>query len=486
MLSRRSTLKGMALAGAASLAPPAALAGAASGARHYASNQTRRWLAQPAPTLASRNEGIFKRSFSVSLDTPAQTIEGFGGCFSEKGWEALSTLPPASRAKALDALFGGGANFNLCRTPIGANDITRDFYSYDEVDGDFGLAHFSIDKDKQTLLPFIHEALKRRPDLKLWASPWSPPTWMKKNKHYAQSTPWQNGRPNGVRPDQVMREGVDGFIQDDRYFTTYAQYFRRYVEAYRAEGVEIGLVMPQNEFNSPHPFPGCVWTAEGLIRFLPFLHEAVSPLGVKIFLGTLERDKPEIVDAVMADPKSAAIIEGVGVQWAGKNALEEIRARHPALRIWGSEQECGVGANDWRYARYGWKTMMKYFQNGASAWQYWNIAMPADGMSGWGWPQNALISVDGAARTCRLTHDYWVLRHLSAHVKPGARFLPTFAGFGYENQLAFRNPDGELVLVIHNDLADPDHLHIGVGGKQIDLTLPADSFNTVLIPAAWI
>lgn len=488
-MDRRTALKGMA-AGVAATATPiiskAAAHVALSDSRLYSTTQTRRWAQTAAPALGALGPSFFRRSFTVELNKPQQAIEGFGGAFSELGWDALQTLSPALRAEALDALFGGGANFSLCRTPIGANDITKDFYSYDEVAGDFALTHFSIDKDKSSLIPFIHEAQRRNPALNIWASPWSPPTWMKKNGMYAQGTPWPGGRPNGVTPDKVMHEGQDGFIQEDRYFAAYALYFRRYIEAYRQQGIKISLVMPQNEFNSPHPFPGCAWTAQGLARFIPFLHKEVGPLGVRLFLGTLERNKPEVIDHVLADPVAGPLLEGVGVQWAGKEALTTIHERHPNMKIWSSEQECGVGTNDWRYARYGWRTMLRYFRAGTSAWQYWNMVMPTGGMSGWGWPQNSLVVVDPKQGTYRLSHDYWVLRHLSAFVQPGARFLPCMAGFGYENQLAFRNPDGSLVLAIHNDLAESDQLEIGLGKQQISIELPADSFNTLVIPASQI
>ncbi|MCE4552862.1 glycoside hydrolase family 30 beta sandwich domain-containing protein [Roseateles cellulosilyticus] len=127
--------------------------------------------------------------------------------------------------------------------------------------------------------------------------------------------------------------------------------------------------------------------------------------------------------------------------------------------------------------------MQKYFRNGASAWQYWNLALPVNGMSGWEWPQNALVSVDTIKGTYRLTHDYWLMRHLSAHVRIGAHYLPTVTSLGYDNALAFRNPNGDAVLVMFNEMADPLPLVISLGKQQLALTLPADSFSTVLIPA---
>ena len=125
----------------------------------------------------------------VIIDTmkTLQTVEGFGTCFNELGWTSLNELNQSDRDGILHEFFepGKGANLTMGRMPLGANDFSLDFYSYDETDGDFDLKDFSIDHDRQTLLPFVKSALAIKPDIKLFASPWSPPQWMKYNKHYA-------------------------------------------------------------------------------------------------------------------------------------------------------------------------------------------------------------------------------------------------------------------------------------------------------------
>ncbi len=154
-------------------------------------------------------------------------IEGFGGCFNELGWTSLSALNDADRSTVLAELFDphAGARFTYCRMPIGANDFARKAYSYDETDGDFDLKDFSIANDKETLIPFIHAAQKFQPQLKIWASPWTPPSWMKRNKFYAEAKAYPGMKDNGIRPDQIGKEGEDMFIQEPRYFEAYARYF---------------------------------------------------------------------------------------------------------------------------------------------------------------------------------------------------------------------------------------------------------------------
>lgn len=479
-MNRRHLLKSIALTTALAYVPRAFAA--AQNLQWYSTTQHNPWQRMSGLALQPLDPNLFGRDVDIKLDQPQQTIAGFGGAFTEKGWEALSHLPERSRAAALYDLFGAdAAAFNLCRTPIGANDISRKWYSYDETDGDFALEHFSIDNDKETLIPFIKAAQVLQPKLKLWASPWSPPTWMKTNKHYAMAPAWPGQPSNGIKPEQVGHEGADYFIQDDTYFDAYARYFRRYVEDYGKAGINISMVMPQNEFNSAQPFPSCCWTAAGLARFIPFLGKEMGAIGVDIFFGTLERANADLLTKVLTDPKAGRFIKGVGVQWAGKGALSEIHRRHPALTVWASEQECGVGTNDWHYTRYSWGLMKQYFLSGASAWHYWNMVMPNGGMSGWGWPQNALVSVDAKAGTYHLTHDYYLMRHASAFIRPGAVRLPTESYFGYENQLAFRNADGSIVIVIQNELAEPQRVRMKVGDQQLNVTLPADSFNTLVI-----
>jgi glucosylceramidase len=115
--------------------------------------------------------------------------------------------------------------------------------------------NFSVAHDERTLVPFIQAALRYQPKLKLWASPWSPPSWMKRNHFYAEAKAYPGMKENGIRPDQIGHEGEDMFIQDPMYFEAYARYFGRYIDAYQAKGISIAMVMPQNEFNSAQNFP---------------------------------------------------------------------------------------------------------------------------------------------------------------------------------------------------------------------------------------
>jgi glucosylceramidase len=436
---------------------------------------------------------VFKPTFgwdTLNLNVDAvrrlaagRPMEGFGGCFNELGWTSLNALGEPDRESVLHELFdpASGARFTYCRMPIGANDFATDAYSYDETDGDFDLKHFSIEHDKPTLIPFIHAAQRYQPKLSLWASPWTPPSWMKRNRFYAEAKPLpgMGMNDNGIRPDQIGHEGEDMFIQEPRYLGAYARYFGRFIDAYRAEGIPVRMVMPQNEFNSAQSFPSCTWTAEGLARFLHYLVPEMQKRGVDVFFGTLERGNPTLLETVMADKNVARLIKGVGMQWAGKNALPAIHRDFPELAIYQSEQECGDGSNAWSYTSYCWQLMKHYFRSGACGYMYWNIATDLSGRSTWGWTQNSLVSVDTSAKTYRYNHDYYLMKHLTHFVDVGAQSVETTGTC--DDALAFVNPDGTVVLLVRNELTHAQMLQVQLGTRSLTVELPPDAIGTLAL-----
>ncbi len=269
------------------------------------------------------------------------------------------------------------------------------------------------------------------------------------------------------------------FIQDDQYFKAYALYFAKFIDAYKKQGINIGMVMPQNEFNSAQIFPSCTWTARGLSTFVSYLGPQMQQKGVKVFFGTMERANEKLVDTILTTPASGKYIKGVGFQWAGKGAIAGIHQRYPNLTLYQSEQECGDGKNDWKYCRYTWELMKHYFNSGANAYMYWNISLEQRGISHWGWKQNSLVSVDTVTKKFSYNHEYYLLKHLSRYVKPGAKLLSINGEL--KNLLAFKNPDKSIVIVVQNDSKTDKIVKLKVANKLISPLLKADSFNTLII-----
>jgi glucosylceramidase len=442
------------------------------------------WQKQSLEKIKFVNDG--RPDAEVDVNNPQQTIEGFGACFNELGWTSLSLLGAEEREAVFRELFeaGQGGNFTVCRMPLGANDFSRDWYSYNETDQDFEMKNFSIANDRETLIPFIKAAQRCNPDLKIWASPWSPPTWMKDNRHYAcqplDTSFFDHIGQNGIRPEQIRREGDNMFIQEDAYFSAYALYFRKFIEAYRAEDIDIFMVMPQNEFNSCQPFPSCTWTSPGLAAFIGrHLGPSMRSIGVELMFGTMERPNAALVDTILQDPDAGKYISGVGFQWAGKRSIADVHRRYPHLKIYQTEQECGNGQNTWDGCLYSWKLMHHYLNNGTGVYDYWNISLEEGGLSRWGWRQNSLVTVDRATRTFKYTYEYYLMKHVSHYVMPGARFLPVSGEF--TDLMAFCNTDGSYVLVVHNARDTEINPVVKIGDQTISLALQPQSFNTIVL-----
>ena len=415
-----------------------------------------------------------------------QTIEGFGACFNELGWVSLGLLPSADRESIMKELFlpNYGANFTICRMPIGANDFSRDWYSYNENDGDFKMKNFSIQNDTETLIPFIKSAQLQNADIKVWASPWCPPSWMKHNKHYAsavcdpslKNTKFDNGLP----ADRAGREGMDMFILKPEYLKAYALYFSKFIKAYRKAGIDIFGVMPQNEFNSAQIFPSCCWTAQGLASFVgDYLGPEMKKLNVDVMFGTMERANYLLVDTILQDSNAKKYVKAVGFQWAGKDAVKEVRRHYPKMKLMQTEQECGDGHNDWNGMLHSWDLLKHYMDNGISIYNYWNVSLEEGGISRWGWRQNSLVVVNPESRMFRFTYEYYLMKHISHFVLPGAVYRPVEGSA--KEILAFENPDGSTVLSYMEKEGKDKTVTVKLKGTSFRFFTKANCLNTIKV-----
>ncbi len=423
-------------------------------------------------------------TYDIAIDQKDQEVGGFGACFNELGWTSLSLLTEAERATIIKELFAPntGANFNVCRMPVAANDFSTDWYSYNETDGDFAMENFSIEHDKATLIPFIKSALKENPEIKIWGSPWCPPSWMKVNNHYACNTKDETTDPayhNGLPKNKRGRQGQDMFIQKPEYLDAYALYFEKYIKAYKEEGVDIYAVMPQNEFNSSQVFPSCIWKAATLGNFISeHLGPRMERLGVEVMFGTMERANAKMVDTVLMNKASSKYIKGVGFQWAGKGAIAQVHKDYPEMPLMQTEQECGDGKNDWKGTDYSWSLLKHYFDSGVSTYLYWNISLLEGGISRWGWAQNSLVVVDPTTKSYRFTPEYYLMKHISHYVKQGARYIKSPAGF---EGMVFENPNGEIVVLYMEREGRDTKLQLNIDSKSYDVAAKANSINTYIL-----
>lgn len=404
-----------------------------------------------------------------------QRIDGWGACFNERGWKAMEVLAPAARDALMREFFHptDGLRLGLCRTPIGASDYAVDLYSLNESAGDYAMANFSIERDRQRLIPYIKAAQAFCPDLKLWGSPWSPPSWMKNNNKLSG------------------RDGSNNSIKDDaQTLDALALYFARYVEAYAAEGIPIFMVMPQNEPNMDTNYTSCLWTGKQLATFIGYhLGPVFDTRGIytEIYLGTLNDDDKRggyayWVEPSLADPQVVRHLDGVGGQWAAAPVIAETQVLHPTLKLMQTEAECGNRENNWTFAEYQWGLAAKWFGAGVSANIVWNLVLDQTGLSTGGWAQCSPVVVNSTTAQVTYTPYFYLYKHFSHYIEPGAH-LAASAGT-WVDQMAFTNPDGSVVIVVANrsDKETPLTLHID-GRRTAPVAIPARSFNTFVMPA---
>ncbi|QDU70556.1 glycoside hydrolase family 30 protein [Mucisphaera calidilacus] len=396
-------------------------------------------------------------------DTRDQTILGFGGCFNELGWEALSWLDPDQRDQIIRDLFDpeDGCRFSFCRVPIGASDYAVSWYSHNETEGDLDMNAFNIDRDHQYLIPYIKAAIAQQPDLRLFASPWSPPTWMKQPKAYNYGT----------------------LVWNEQNLKAYALYLLKFVQAYQQLGLDVRQVHVQNEPNSDQKFPSCLWKPE---QFAEFIGDYLGPLferennPCEIWAGTIERPGYDTwPNRILSDAKAQRYVAGLGFQWAGKGAVQTTHLAWPDVPIIQTENECGDGQNTWDYARYVFSLIHHYMINGTCAYTYWNMVLPAGGRSTWGWLQNSMITVDPETRAVTYQPEFYVMKHLTRFIDNGAT-RRGLAGPLAGNALAFENPGGSTTLLIANPSDNPRTLAVDINGQSLSATLPAQSFNTIV------
>jgi glucosylceramidase len=419
----------------------------------------------------------------MTIDPSAfdQIMVGFGTALSELSWEALQILSPEDRAQLLDDMFAPekGANFTVVRTPIGASDFAFDYYSYNDHPGDFDQKKFSLEIDERALLPLLREIKARVPaDLfRLWASPWTPPRWMKSSGCYASRPSYGPSYPtNDCDWAHVVYNGEDGFACDAKHYASYARYFRKYVDAMKAKGFPVWMVMPQNEPGTCQPYPTCPWRGRTLADFTAnYLGPALEGSGTELYMGTIEERSIEKVHDVMALPNGRKYIKGAGFQWEGRGSIGAARKRYPDLQLVMSEQECNDGRNDWKGALHSWGVMRTFIGQGAGVYNYWNLALTDLQKSSWGWSQNSLVTVDRKTRKAVLNVEYYILKQVSSKVRKGAKRLLTR---GDLSELAFLNPDGSLVVSFANSTPEAKTIVVRHADKTYRASLPPNSIST--------
>lgn len=399
-----------------------------------------------------------------------QRMIGFGAALTDASAFLLRhRMNSWQRRPLMRELFGRdhGIGLSFLRLTIGASDFSRRHYSLDDVppgSQDPRLAHFSIDPERDAVLPLVKQALALNPDLKVMASPWSAPAWMKTSDNL-----------------------ISGRLREDR-FQIFAEYLSRYVQSFEKEGVPIFAITVQNEPHfEPRNYPGMRLATDARRRFIAGY---LGPLFARRHPGTriLEWDhnwnEPQAPLGVLADPSARRYIAGVA--WhcyrGNPSAQSIVHDAYPGLETYLTE--CSGGG--WEPRGFDPLTgiasglLVSSTRNWASGVLLWNLALDREaGPHKGGCPDcRGVVTVDETTGHVRRNPEYYVLAHFSRFVLPGAVRVGSGAGRDGIDDVAFQNPDGSLVLVVVNTNRRRSAFTAGTNDCKFGATLPPLSVAT--------
>ncbi|MGA2736293.1 MAG: glycoside hydrolase family 30 beta sandwich domain-containing protein [Bryobacteraceae bacterium] len=441
-------------------------------------------LAQRSPGLAfAPGAPAGSPAFTIAVDasTKYQQMDGVGASLTDSAaWVLWNDLAQPQRDDLMQSLFdpNTGIGIGILRQPMGASDFSASGdYSYDDVPAgqrDPNLAQFSIAHDQTYLIPLLQQALSINPSLKVHALPWSPPAWMK-------TTGTMNGG-NVVATD----------------FGTLAQYFTRFIDAYRQQGIPVYAISMQNEpLNSTTAYPSASVASSDEANFIGnYLGPALAGAGlggVKIFGYEHNWDQPQYPEALLADGTAYGYLAGSSFHcYAGDvTAQSQVKQTYPAKDVWFTECSGTVGSSF--AGDLAWNAenlLIGATRNWARGVTLWNIAL--DQNSG---PQNGgctacrgVVTVDNSVSPPQITRnvEYYVLGHLGKFVQPGAyRIDSNTYGSGSLEDVAFQNPDGSIVLLVLNAASSSSTFAVTWNGANFTDTLPTGAVATYewLVPA---
>lgn len=431
-------------------------------------------LSEQIPLVRSL-EPLHLPSVWVSPQKPFQTLEGFGGAFTEAAAVTWQKLSENRQYEVLKDYFDPqqGHGYSLCRVHMNSCDFALGNYAHVETPGDTELDSFNIDRDRQALLPFIKAALKvAAHPIKMLVSPWSPPAWMKSNG--------QMNHGGHLLPE--FREA-------------WARCFVRFIEAYEAEGVPVWAVSVQNEPAAVQRWDSCIYSAE---EERDFVRDFLGPTLVRAGLGRIKiviwdhnRDLlVERASVVYADPEAAKYVWGAGFHWYGENHFDQVQLTHdawPTKQLLFTEgcQEGGPHHGSWELGeRYG-RSMINDLNRWTVGWIDWNLVLDeSGGPNHVGNLCSAPILIDTQHDALMHQSSFYYLGHFSRFIKAGAHRVLCAASSQDLESTAFVNPDGSLAVVVMNRTEESIRFALKTGTQKAAAELPPRSIATYLQPAS--
>ncbi|MFB7268849.1 ricin-type beta-trefoil lectin domain protein [Streptomyces sp. NPDC056244] len=431
-----------------------------------------RGLQQQTPVTFQAGNGGSGTNITVDEGTRYQTFTGGGASFTDTAaWlmKGSGALSQATRDDTMRKLFSPteGIGLSFIRNPMGGSDLARFGYTYNDLPAgqtDPTLSRFSIAHDLQDVLPLTKQAKQLNPALSTMASPWTAPAWMK-----------DSGQLNG------------GWLKAENY-GTYADYFVKYLQAYRDNGIPVDYVSAQNEPTCCGGYPSMSWNGSGLAYFtkselLPKLQGA--GLSTKVLAHDWNWDT---YDAYAAETVNDAAVRNHpnfgGVAWHGYGGniqkQTDVHNQYPQMDAFQTEHSGGTWIANQQ--REDMSNIIDYTRHWAKSVTKWSLAVdqnrgPHNGGCG---TCDGLITVhNGDSRHGQVdyTIEYYTMGHLTKFVKPGAQRIASTASTTVSN-VAWRNPDGSKALIAYNDGTGAQQVRVNWGGQNFTYSLPGKTSAT--------
>ena len=405
-----------------------------------------------------------------------QTFLGIGGALTDAAAETFAKLPKDKQAEFMIAYFDKekGIGYNFARTNIHSCDFSSDTYTY-ITEGDAALKSFNIQHDKQFKIPFIKKAIAAAGGkLTLFASPWSPPAFMKTNKDI-------------LHGGKLKKE----------FYQPWANYFTKFVKAYQAEGIPVWGISIQNEPMATQKWESCIFSGE---EERDFLKNNLGPTMKKEGLGDVKiigwdhnRDLLyQRASTLLNDPEAAKYLWGIGFHWyepwsGGEPMYDNLKLVHEAFPLTnllfteGCKEAFNLSkVNDWKLGEKYGTNMINDFNNGSVGFTDWNVLLDETGG-----PNHVgnfcFAPIHGNTKTGELiyTNEYYYIGHFSKFIQPGAKRIVSASSRSMLQTTAFKNPDGTVAVIVMNPTETKTLYYLWINGKAAELTALPHSISTL-------
>ena len=439
---------------------------------------------------------------NIHPESKFQTITGFGGSFTEASAYLLNKLSTKNRNLILEAYFGsGGAKYSLTRTHINSCDFALSNYSYAPIAGDKELLHFSVDEDRNDIIPLIKDDMALSEDgFKIIASPWTAPPWMKDNNK------WVGGK---LLP---------------AYYDSWALFFSKYLTEYKKEGISIwGLTVENEPLGNGNNWESMIYTPEEMVEFVnnhlgPKLKADGQQVKILAYDQNRGKELEDWAKVIYKNTETSKYFDGFAVHWYASTvdwfpqslnlthdlapdkliiqteACNDAEVPHWQDDKWYWSKEATDWGWDWapenqksdhpkyvpvyRYAR----DIIGCMNNWVNGWIDWNMVLDKQGGPNWfkNWCMAPVI-VDPDKDEVYFTPVYYVMAHFSKFIRPGA------VRVGFENPdndlmlTAAQNLDGTIAVILLNMNSTSKNIRLTIKKRSVDVQISAQALQTIVI-----